>query len=103
MGLPWRFISESAGMVTLVMALFVVWGPRGEGFAPGKLVRLMVVSSVAPCGQDAARTKRVYACRLSVAPLCGLIGIGNLGPDGRWSLPRMTPARQTERYKCIPL
>jgi len=38
MGLPWRFISESAGMVIFVME--AVWG---EEFAPeGNVVRLML-------------------------------------------------------------
>jgi hypothetical protein len=38
MGLPWRFISESAGMVTFVMG--VVWDE--ELALPGKLVRLIL-------------------------------------------------------------
>src|SRR5437764_4938265 len=36
MGLPWRFISASAGMVTLVMG-----APVEEDPPPGKLVRLI--------------------------------------------------------------
>src|SRR5436305_1268341 len=38
MGLPWRFISASAGMVTLVMGTAVE-----EDRPPGKLVRLIVL------------------------------------------------------------
>ena len=57
MGLPWRFISLSAGMVTFVRELTA----SEELPPPGKWVRLMVVSSAAPKTQDAARTSRVYA------------------------------------------
>src|SRR5579863_1445581 len=56
MGLPWRFISISAGIVTLVGEF-----AAGEADAPpGKLVIDIVVSSAAPKTQDAARTSPVY-------------------------------------------
>jgi len=55
-GLPWRFISASAGTVTRVKGF-----AAGEVPPEGKLVRLMLVSSAAPFAQDAARTASVYA------------------------------------------
>jgi hypothetical protein len=44
MGLPWRFISVSAGTVTFVMGMPV----EAELEAEGKLVTLMMISSAAP-------------------------------------------------------
>src|ERR1700685_4224182 len=57
MVLPWRFISVSAGIVTLGMGT-----PGEEECAPeGGWVRLMIGSSAAPKTQDATRTLPVYA------------------------------------------
>lgn len=57
MGLPLRFISASAGMVTFVMG-----APVEAGIEPaGNLVMVNVVSSAAPFAQDATRTRGVYA------------------------------------------
>src|ERR1700723_253393 len=61
MGLPWRFISASAGMVTFVTGM----PAEAEPDPAGRLVMLIVVSSATPSTQDAARTKRVYACARS--------------------------------------
>src|SRR5579859_7892016 len=57
MGLPWRFISANAGIVTFVME-----ESSGEEFAlPGKLVRLMLSPVPLRSTQDATRTDSVYA------------------------------------------
>ena len=57
MGLPWRFISPSAGIVTLGRGTPLRQRTRAEG----KLREAHIVSSAAPGTQDATRTNQVYA------------------------------------------
>src|ERR1035437_6977298 len=97
MGLPWRFISASAGMVTFVMG-----ARRGAEFAPsGKGVRLMVVSTAAPITQDAARTRRVYARRRGRVQRGYPISVRwGRGASGHQCLPFLPPALHTGRHNA---
>jgi len=57
MGLPWRFISANAGIVTFVME-----GSRGEEFAlPGKFVKLMLSPVPLRLHKMRPEPKQVYA------------------------------------------